>query len=132
MKGSYVLIISLKDDADIEVGSLGRIHFRKGTYCYVGSAMGPGGIEKRVDRHRRKEKIKRWHIDYLLEHAEITDVFVKEGGDEVRSARKISEICHGIHGFGASDSPLDSHLFFCDDAFNLISVLTFLGYGPFP
>jgi Uri superfamily endonuclease len=130
LKGSYILIIELKDDADIQIGALGKIHFKKGTYCYVGSARGPGGIEKRVERHLRKEKRKRWHIDYLLEHASISEVFRKEGGDEVATAREISSICSGIKGFGASDSPLDSHLFFCNELFSLFSLLNSLGYSP--
>ena len=39
-KGTYVLIIALDSDREIAVGALGTLFFRKGRYCYVGSAMG--------------------------------------------------------------------------------------------
>ena len=35
-------------------------------------------------------------------------------GEEVRIAGKLSEILEGIPGFGAGDSPLDSHLFYTE------------------
>jgi Uri superfamily endonuclease len=65
LKGSYVLLIELEQDSNIKVGALGKIHFSKGHYVYVGSAM--NGIEGRVRRHLRDEKKTRWHVDYFLE-----------------------------------------------------------------
>ncbi|RLF60544.1 MAG: GIY-YIG nuclease family protein, partial [Thermoplasmata archaeon] len=69
MKGSYVLIINLKKEKEIEIGRLGRILFNKGYYAYVGSGL--NNLEKRVGRHLRKNKKKKWHIDYLLEEGKI-------------------------------------------------------------
>lgn len=114
MKGAYILLINLENDMDIRVGSLGTLHFSSGNYCYVGSARGPGGIEARVKRHLKKEKKLRWHIDYLMEHSEVEKVFIKEDGDEIETAGEISKIFESIPGFGASDSPLSSHLFRCE------------------
>ncbi len=130
MKGSYILIIRLNEDRRIRIGSLGEIDFKKGYYCYVGSAYGPGGIEARVKRHLRTEKKMRWHIDYLLKHAEIEKVMVKEGGDEIETGRELSKIYPSIEGFGASDSPLKSHLFHCKNPD--MEFIRSLGYLPFP
>ena len=68
MKGSYILFLEVKKSIEVNVGSLGKIKFKRGIYAYVGSAM--NGIEKRVNRHLTLNKEKRgkprWHIDYLL------------------------------------------------------------------
>ena len=32
------------------------------------------GLKKRIARHLRKDKKLHWHIDYLLQHAEVVDV----------------------------------------------------------
>ena len=114
MKGTYILLIELEKDATIKVGALGDIAFKKGHYCYVGSAKGPGGIEARVKRHLRREKRMRWHIDYLLSHARVKEAYYSTEIDEISAARLLSDIFQPISGFGASDSPLKSHLFLCD------------------
>ncbi len=113
MKGFYLLFLKLDKGKRIKIGSLGEIYFKKGHYIYVGSAMCG---EKRVFRHFSKKKKKRWHIDYLLDMAEIEGMLILKGrkGEEVRIAGKLSEILEGIPGFGAGDSPLDSHLFYTE------------------
>ncbi len=62
--GSYRLHILLGRDETIVVGALGKVFFPKGLYIYSGSAM--KNLEQRIERHRRKEKPLKWHIDYLL------------------------------------------------------------------
>ena len=66
MKGVYVLIVSVGKDIRVNIGALGSIFFERGLYAYVGSAQ--NGLERRVQRHRRKAKKKFWHIDYLLDN----------------------------------------------------------------
>ena len=74
MKGVYVLILRMKESKDIRIGKLGRLHFKRGYYSYVGSAQGSGG-EKRITRHfnvaQGKNATRKWHIDYLLPHSEV-------------------------------------------------------------
>ena len=36
-----------------------------GHYLYAGSAYGPGGIRARAARHLRRDKSRRWHVDWL-------------------------------------------------------------------
>ena len=73
MQGSYIHVISVNDEIDIPIGKLGKITFKKGTYYYIGSAMGKTGsstLGNRIKRHISfpKQKNKHWHIDYLLEN----------------------------------------------------------------
>ena len=90
MKGIYILLIDLSRSLKIRIGSLGEIYFEKGRYAYVGSAQ--NGLEKRIARHFSKEKKIFWHIDYLLEHGKIVDVFYKRAGksEECLIARKLA------------------------------------------
>lgn len=73
-QGAYLLVVELKEASKISVGALGKILFPEGYYVYAGSALGPGDISARITRHKRREKRRHWHIDYLLEEAKIVDV----------------------------------------------------------
>ena len=114
MKGTYCLVIELKKDSSIKTGALGRIEFKKGLYCYVGSAL--NNLEKRVQRHFSKKKKLHWHIDYLLmnKNTSIKKVFYKESKNKEEC--KIAEFVlknstSSIAGFGCSDCKCKSHLF---------------------
>lgn len=76
-KGTYALIVELKEEEEIEVGRLGVLSFKRGYYAYIGSAM--GGLDGRIGRHLRKDKNKHWHIDYLLEKGAVRTVFLWKG-----------------------------------------------------
>ncbi len=130
MKGSYVLLIRLDRDRNIEIGALHFRYFPEGYYCYVGSAMGPGGIEARIERHMREKKKIRWHIDYFLKYAKIEKAYFSEEAGEIEIARIFSRHFEGISGFGASDSPLDSHLFFGEKG-EFEAIIAHLGLHPF-
>jgi len=77
-KGVYVLIISVPSEKSIDVGRLGVRRFKDGYYAYTGSALGKGGLslEGRINRHLRREKRKRWHIDFLLADEDVAVVSV--------------------------------------------------------
>lgn len=113
MKGIYILLIDVSKNIEVKVGSLGKIKFNKGIYAYVGSAQ--NNIEKRVERHKRKNKKIFWHIDYLLTNrfAKVIKVFYKESGkeEECRSAQKLIKTEIPIPGFGCSDCNCKSHFF---------------------
>ncbi|MFH1014082.1 MAG: GIY-YIG nuclease family protein [Thermoplasmatota archaeon] len=113
MKGTYLLLIKLPSDVNIQVGKRGLIHFSSGWYVYVGSAL--RGIERRVARHCSHNKKMHWHIDYLLESVSIVDVFYKEGTrkEECDVASRFLMKCDCIEGFGCSDCACClSHLFY--------------------
>ncbi|HEC88501.1 MAG TPA: GIY-YIG nuclease family protein [Thermoplasmata archaeon] len=113
MKGSYLLLIEVKEGKNIKIGKIGEIYFPKGYYIYVGSAM--NNIEKRIARHIKKNKKMRWHIDYLIEKTDLIEIFYKEC--EVKEECSIAEkfLINGfssIKKFGASDCKCKSHLFY--------------------
>lgn len=120
MPGLYVLVIRLAESYEMTVGSLGPVAFPCGTYLYVGSARGPGGLRARVDRHRRQHgKRMHWHIDVLLQHARVEKVFwtTDEEKDECTLAARLDQ--HGERfptGFGASDCRCGGHLIHWTDS----------------
>ena len=112
MKGSYILVIELKDGKTIQIGKLGKISFKKGHYVYVGSAL--SGLEHRINRHLKKTKKKHWHIDYFLSNSRIIDVFYKESQTKIECdiAGTLNKNLDSISGFGCSDCRCKSHLFY--------------------
>ena len=108
--GCYALLINLTADCTLSIGKLGVIPFHAGYYCYIGSAL--NGLPQRITRHLRREKKLHWHIDYLVQHADIIDVFYKESNrrEECEIAQVFLEKFPSIPGFGCSDCPCTSHL----------------------
>lgn len=120
MRGTYCLVISLDKATASEIGSLGNVSFPPGIYVYVGSAL--GGIEKRVGRHKSVSKKRRWHIDWLLEFADIVASIAlpcDTKAVECEAARALMQ-CDGaevnVRGFGSSDCECVSHLIFFGDS----------------
>lgn len=117
LKGSYCLLINLKQDSKITVGKLGKVDFKKGYYIYVGSAL--NSLEGRIKRHLKDDKKIFWHIDYFLAHknAEILDVVftVSDAKWECKIAEGIADKGVGIKNFGCSDCKCHSHLFFFEE-----------------
>ncbi len=115
MKGTYVLLIELLRSMDIQVGKLGRVKFQAGFYAYVGSAL--SGLESRIERHLRKEKKLYWHIDHLLLHGRIRNIFYVESSEKIEcdTTRKLAAHFTSIKGFGSSDCDCESHLFYSED-----------------
>ncbi len=114
MKGIYCLIIDVKKNIELKIGSLGRIEFKKGDYIYVGSAQ--NNIEKRVERHFSKNKKKHWHIDYLLadKNVKLKKYLYKKAGKKQECKLACSFLLsfeEPIKGFGCSDCNCVSHLF---------------------
>jgi Uri superfamily endonuclease len=122
MKGTYILVIFLNNDAIIRIGALGEINFRKGYFIYVGSAMGNIGsstLRNRVKRHFSDSKNKKiyWHIDYFLNNKNsiITRIFLIPSTIrfECIIANNLSKCADSfIQNFGSSDCKCNSHLFY--------------------
>jgi len=114
-KGSYVLITELNTEKEIHVGSLGVISFTAGFYVYLGSAL--GGFKSRLTRHLIKNKIPRWHIDYLLSEAKVLQIILCETERRLEcllSQQLGDEFCF-VERFGSSDCQCESHLYFGSD-----------------
>ena len=67
-KGTYILFLHTNKNTKISIGYLDEVNFSKGYYIYIGSALGPGGLQPRLVRHLAKKKNVHWHIDYLTVH----------------------------------------------------------------
>jgi Uri superfamily endonuclease len=124
IKGGYVLIVDLDEGQEILVGSLGRRYFPRGFYAYCGSAL--GSFKSRLNRHLNKNKKPRWHIDYLLNKAEIWGIILcqTETRLECLLAQALAQELACIPGFGCSDCHCKSHLFFSADKDSLVERVT--------
>jgi len=119
VRGGYILIARLDRPVTVRVGALGSVRFGPAAYAYVGSAM--SGLEPRIERHLRPNKRLHWHIDYLLQHAEVVDVVRVESEERVecRIARALAARLDAVPGFGCSDCRCASHLFVHEDTDSL-------------
>ena len=112
---TYILIIKVTRNARIAVGRLEDTEFEKGLYLYIGSAK--TGPDKRIARHRIKQKKLHWHIDYILsaEQTSVLEVWTKEANEECATARKFTTIPETEivrNGIGSSDCKCLTHLYF--------------------
>jgi Uri superfamily endonuclease len=91
------------------------IDFMPGSYAYVGSALGPGGLAARLNRHILPADKKRlhWHIDFLLCHANLQAIAwsTYANQNECDWATALEQLGQrGPNRFGASDCRCSGHL----------------------
>lgn len=110
--GVYLLKIYLAKAEEIEVGALGIKSFPAGFYFYAGTAQ--KNLAARIKRHYSSDKNKHWHIDYLLEKAELKDDYIfklpKKGECFLTEFLKEKGAEFVLDAFGASDCSCRSHL----------------------
>jgi Uri superfamily endonuclease len=125
MKGTYCLIIEVKDISHLTVGRLGQVEFKPGFYVYVGSAL--NSLESRVKRHLSSEKKLHWHVDYLLvdSSSNIKEVIYSVGKEKIECslASLISRKSSPVARFGCSDCNCNSHLFYFEEYDNAVDVI---------
>jgi len=114
-KGTYALVIVHEREVAITIGKLGRFDFPSGYYIYVGSAR--GGLPQRVGRHLKSQKRLRWHIDYLLQFANVVEVWYAFDDESQECfwchvARGMPQGRTLILGFGSSDCRCPAHLIY--------------------
>lgn len=119
-KGTYCIVIEVKKDSDIKIGARGVLHFRKGYYVYVGSAL--NSLSKRILRHISSDKKKHWHADYLLlnKNVEIREVIYTYCTRKIEckvACEILKNSVEYIELFGCSDCNCVSHLYY----FNTLS-----------
>jgi len=122
--GTYVFLLKLDKQERITVGKLGTFDFPAGYYLYVGSALGPGGLQARLTRHRRNTALRsnsgkklHWHIDYLLQRAQLIEVWSVASKERLECkwsevARKLPGVQIPVQGFGSSDCHCPAHLIY--------------------
>jgi Uri superfamily endonuclease len=117
-KGIYCLVFK-NPGCTVRIGALGEIAFRPGWHCYVGSALGSGGL-KRLERHislaAQRDKRPKWHVDYLHTSSCFSLVYAVYAVTNDRlECRLASELGYGsgcVPKFGCSDCTCRSHLFY--------------------
>lgn len=107
-KGTYALYLQLSNAKIITIGKLGQFNFPSGAYLYVGSALGSGGLSRRIERHLHGSEICHWHIDYLRKYTEVLGFFylVNDRNYECQWGQAIVELPGAyipVPGFGSSD-----------------------------
>jgi Uri superfamily endonuclease len=114
--GTYALVLECKTDARLRVGRLGPLHLQAGSYVYVGSAFGTGGLAARIRHHQRIAARPHWHIDYLRAVCELVEVWFTD--DPARREPVWARAMAGLPGasvplagFGSSDCDCAAHLF---------------------
>lgn len=135
--GTYALVIYQPRKQTIRIGSLGEFEFPRGYYLYIGSAM--NGLGARIARHlvsnrlasraanekdkaaigqwRERKKKMHWHIDYLLEHANVEQVWTHRGEERfeclwAQASLQLPKAKIIASRFGASDCKCATHLIF--------------------
>jgi sugar fermentation stimulation protein A len=111
--GVYIAIFYMAMNRRIQIGRLGRFYFRQGIYFYTGSAQ--RNLSARLERHSRKNKVLRWHIDYLSAKSDMLGAITIAGSRELECqlAKDLSEMFErAVTGFGASDCRCAGHLFY--------------------
>jgi len=113
LTSSYVVIYKLNKDIKIKIGALGFIPFKKGYYAYAGSFPAKS-LQRRIERHKRKSKTLRWHIDYFSVNP--SAIFLGSRVFPIKEcnlAKNLSRKFSSVDKFGASDCSCRSHFFYC-------------------
>jgi Uri superfamily endonuclease len=117
--GAYALLVLLDRPVDLPRRFDGR-SLPRGCYCYVGSALGAGGIRSRCARHLRAPAARHWHIDWLLAGALDRVVVPFPGQKECEVLARLLAIEGAsvpVPGFGSTDCRrCPSHLLALDPA----------------
>ncbi|HKM75588.1 MAG TPA: DUF123 domain-containing protein [Candidatus Bathyarchaeia archaeon] len=117
--GTYSILLKSSKRFRLKLGCLGYVRVKRGHYVYTGSALGKGptSLEGRINRHRRRSKRIRWHIDYLTKRREIQ----LEGSVYIYSRARLEctineavlddlQGCPIVRHAGASDCRCPAHL----------------------
>lgn len=137
-KGIYCLVLE-NPACTVRVGALGPLPFTAGWHCYIGSALGPGGLA-RLERHlnlaAHMDKRPKWHIDYLLTDPRFRIAYAVSAPTtdplECRLAESLAWGGAGVPRFGCSDCDCPSHLMYRprDPQDEIIAAFSGLGFSP--
>lgn len=135
--GTYALVLASRRERSIQIGKLGVLRIRPGSYVYVGSAFGPGGVRGRLGRHARSAARLHWHVDYLRRETSPREAWyslrpVRREHEWAGRLRGTSLALEPFRGFGASDCSCTSHLFFFEARPSTSSFRRWLRAGSAP
>ncbi|WP_208527604.1 GIY-YIG nuclease family protein, partial [Methylacidiphilum caldifontis] len=97
----------------------------EGYYCYCGSALGKGGLQRRILRHLDQIKKVYWHIDYLTPHARFLylcfcETIISLECVFAKAINKLPNVKAPFPGFGSTDctNKCISHLLYTPKMWN--------------
>lgn len=107
------MILEVHEPLGLDVGQLGRVFFRSGSYCYIGSGM--QNLDKRVERHFEATKKVHWHIDHLTARARTVGALMLPSDAkkecDINAMVSVTGGCEPFApGFGSSDCSCLTHL----------------------
>lgn len=117
--GIYLLELYLDSEIRIPHRKFSHLPYKSGFYYYIGSAQ--TNLNKRIQRHIRKNKKMHWHIDYLTSRTELNcnKIYILEKQSKqiecklIKTLSESFEISFPAIGFGSSDcSRCVSHLLY--------------------
>jgi len=117
--GIYILELFLPKRTILSHNKFKNQVFSIGYHYYIGSAQ--KYLLQRIERHRRKEKKLRWHIDYLLNNREvlISNIYTISNLPKNQECKLVDNLISEmqlkvvIKNFGNSDcKSCESHLLF--------------------
>ena len=116
-KGTYALILLANRDFQCQIGKLAYVNGLPGSYIYVGSAFGQGGVKARIKHHLRLAEKPHWHLDYLrpyLEPKQVWFSFAPECQEHNWASifARMNQVLVPVAKFGSSDCGCRSHLFY--------------------
>jgi Uri superfamily endonuclease len=111
---TYIVLVKVRKNTSVTVGRLGETALHRGFHLYIGSAKRT--LEKRIERHLRKEKTLHWHIDHVLaSHSNsVLEVWTRAADLECKTARAIHQLPQaGVvkRGLGSSDCQCPTHFY---------------------
>jgi len=115
--------LMVERDLRIHVGSLGAVEFKRGYYVYVGS--GQRHLEKRIQRHKKRVKKVKWHIDYLTTNSDVRVMEAAAYNLPKKYECILADMLRGmgfksVKGFGSTDCKCISHLYQIDLDFDRV------------
>lgn len=109
LQGTYVLWFDAKQPLSVQWRRDRSALLQPGAYLYVGSALGPGGLQARLRRHTGDATARRphWHIDYLTGLMRPAEVRFAVGAQSQECTWVQTLAASGAYfparGFGSSD-----------------------------
>ncbi len=121
--GTYILIVRVEQAIHVTLGRLGDFELVPGYYLYVGSACGEGGIRDQIDLYRQFPHEPTSHVDILLSHAELVEVWYSESnrrlaGEWAELLATVPGLRQPLRRFGSSEYHRShiNHLFYSKKA----------------
>ncbi len=98
---TYCLTLFVTEALSLQAGGLGGISVPAGWLVYTGSAR--RHMEARLARHLRRDKRRRWHLDYLTCDARVLVVAISRHAEPECRRNQRNGGHPVVPGFGASD-----------------------------